>query len=187
MHCIPHTAEAKAKIAAGNIRAHKGRPCPWRRRPSVVKNGVTLWRCRICVNFYPKSFFGPNKRTILGIQSECRTCQNAYSIRARDPQKHREEKIRSEGRRRARAFNANGFVSRLEMEELKQKFGAFCLKCETTKSLEWDHVIPLARGGRHCVSNLQRLCQKCNGAKHTSIADYRSDAQRLWTIQFSKI
>ena len=31
--------------------------------------------------------------------------------------------------------------------------------------LECDHIIPLARGGRTEMSNLQTLCQKCNRGK----------------------
>jgi 5-methylcytosine-specific restriction endonuclease McrA len=28
-----------------------------------------------------------------------------------------------------------------------------------------DHIVPLARGGRHAVGNLQPLCRSCNGSK----------------------
>ena len=28
-----------------------------------------------------------------------------------------------------------------------------------------DHIIPIARGGGHVLSNLQMLCAKCNGSK----------------------
>lgn len=36
-----------------------------------------------------------------------------------------------------------------------------------------DHVIPLSRGGRHHISNLQPLCGLCNDSKGVKITDYR--------------
>lgn len=36
-----------------------------------------------------------------------------------------------------------------------------------------DHVVPMSRGGRHEITNLQPLCQSCNSSKHTRTIDYR--------------
>lgn len=69
------------------------------------------------------------------------------------------------------------------MAAFEQRYGARCLKCGATERLHWDHVVPLSRGGRHCVSNLQRLCKPCNEAKHTKVADYRSVEQLALTFE----
>lgn len=36
-----------------------------------------------------------------------------------------------------------------------------------------DHVVPLSKGGRHHISNLQPLCSYHNGSKGTKVLDWR--------------
>ncbi|PIG91761.1 HNH endonuclease [Gloeocapsopsis sp. IPPAS B-1203] len=42
-----------------------------------------------------------------------------------------------------------------------------CQSCGTTaiETLTVDHIIPLARGGKNDISNLQTLCRYCNQRK----------------------
>ncbi len=54
------------------------------------------------------------------------------------------------------------------------------------EDLQWDHVIPLSRDGMHCITNLQRLCRKCNERKHVGAADYRTEIQKVWVIEFER-
>lgn len=48
-----------------------------------------------------------------------------------------------------------------------------CLRCGATEQLSMDHIVPVARGGKHSFSNAQVLCKACNSWKHTKIIDYR--------------
>jgi hypothetical protein len=43
--------------------------------------------------------------------------------------------------------------------------GEACAYCGATGRLEWEHVIPLARGGPDSIDNLVRACRPCNAAK----------------------
>lgn len=37
--------------------------------------------------------------------------------------------------------------------------------CGSEKEIEFDHIVPLSRGGADDVSNMQVLCRKCNTRK----------------------
>jgi hypothetical protein len=44
-----------------------------------------------------------------------------------------------------------------------------CVKCESEDNLQFDHVIPVAKGGGYGVENIQLLCGDCNLLKSDSI------------------
>lgn len=44
-----------------------------------------------------------------------------------------------------------------------------CVICGSEVELEFDHIIPVSRGGSSTIQNIQILCKKCNRKKHTSI------------------
>ncbi|WP_040704297.1 TerD family protein [Nocardia takedensis] len=46
--------------------------------------------------------------------------------------------------------------------EVWQRDGGRCVQCGDAHYLEFDHVIPLSRGGATSVGNLQILCRRCN-------------------------
>lgn len=51
--------------------------------------------------------------------------------------------------------------------------GWCCRKCgRRTKDLEIDHIVPIAKGGKTTIDNLQTLCHRCNVKKGTDIRYY---------------
>jgi 5-methylcytosine-specific restriction endonuclease McrA len=43
------------------------------------------------------------------------------------------------------------------------------VECGSDFDIQYDHVIPVARGGSNEVDNLQILCATCNRKKGTSL------------------
>ncbi|MGK8525115.1 TerD family protein [Nocardia asteroides] len=50
-----------------------------------------------------------------------------------------------------------------------QRDGGRCVECGDGHYLEFDHIIPLSRGGATSAANLQILCRACNRAKGARI------------------
>ena len=82
---------------------------------------------------------------------------------------------REKGRvERAKATVAMGTEPRVNLrghipDDLKQfiwqRDGARCRQCGATAELQFDHIIPVAKGGATTAENLQILCGPCNRRK----------------------
>lgn len=44
-----------------------------------------------------------------------------------------------------------------------------CVKCGSRIDLEYDHIVPVSRGGSNTARNIELLCEACNRAKGDSI------------------
>ena len=78
--------------------------------------------------------------------------------------KNNPEKVRElEHRRRAR-IKQNGEY-KIRQSFLIKLYNSPCVGCGSTKNITQDHVVPIARGGRHSEGNLQPLCSRCNSSK----------------------
>ena len=47
--------------------------------------------------------------------------------------------------------------------------GGKCVKCGGTGKLEFDHIIPVSKGGSNTARNIQLLCENCNRGKGAKI------------------
>ena len=54
--------------------------------------------------------------------------------------------------------------------EVWRRDGGKCAKCGSRENLEYDHIIPLSKGGSNTSRNIELLCEKCNRSKSNSIS-----------------
>ncbi len=50
-----------------------------------------------------------------------------------------------------------------------QRDKGMCVECGSKEKLEYDHIIPVTKGGSNTERNVQLLCEKCNRKKATNI------------------
>lgn len=53
--------------------------------------------------------------------------------------------------------------------EVWRRDEAKCVYCESNEKLEFDHIIPISKGGSNTSRNIQLLCEKCNRKKSNKI------------------
>jgi hypothetical protein len=53
--------------------------------------------------------------------------------------------------------------------EVWRRDGGQCVQCNSKENLEFDHIIPVSKGGATTARNLQLLCSRCNRKKSASI------------------
>jgi 5-methylcytosine-specific restriction endonuclease McrA len=75
--------------------------------------------------------------------------------------------------RRAKAKN------QISLQDVINIHGAYCEYCGATENLTMDHIIPIARGGQHTLSNLTVACQKCNCSKGAKLLEEWEEYQCL--------
>jgi len=52
-----------------------------------------------------------------------------------------------------------------------QRDGGMCVECGSKENLEYDHIIPLSKGGGNTERNIQLLCSECNKKKSARIGE----------------
>jgi hypothetical protein len=60
-------------------------------------------------------------------------------------------------------------ISRDVRQRVWQRYGGQCAECQSDSYLEFDHIVPVAKGGSNSDANVQLLCRKCNLAKSDRI------------------
>lgn len=60
-------------------------------------------------------------------------------------------------------------ISREVRQRVWQRYGGKCADCSADDYLEYDHIIPHAKGGSNSENNVQLLCRRCNLKKSDNI------------------
>ncbi len=65
--------------------------------------------------------------------------------------------------------NVDRHIPRDVRQRVWQRYGGKCVECQSDQYLEFDHVIPVAKGGSNFDNNIQLLCRRCNLKKSDHI------------------
>jgi 5-methylcytosine-specific restriction endonuclease McrA len=90
------------------------------------------------------------------------------------------KRIRDKGKRLKRAkalMEQSSSILEAQREQIPDDVRIFvwrrdegrCAKCGSRENLEFDHIIPVSKGGSNTARNIQLLCEKCNREKGDSI------------------
>ncbi len=66
---------------------------------------------------------------------------------------------------RERTDYPNRYIPKAVREAVYLRDGGRCVDCGSDVSLEYDHIIPVSKGGAATVNNVQLLCSDCNRRK----------------------
>ena len=145
--------------------------------------------CFVCTRVMRKAYRGRNKESIkkqlsdnyrrnrgkrLAYVAE-RYKQNPQPIKdaAKRWQKRNPEYFAAYQRQRT-ARKRNNDLRYVSKKELQSMYKKPCIYCGTKNNIEIDHIIPIARGGRHSIGNLTPACMSCNRSKrHLFVMEWR--------------
>lgn len=101
---------------------------------------------------------------------------------------HPEQLLNASAVRRARKRNGtvNSRGIRKWMEQVKSGRSFICYYCQeriSVKHIHFDHIVPLSKGGKHCLSNLCASCDECNLNKRAKlINEMKINGQQLMSL-----
>ena len=87
-----------------------------------------------------------------------------------------DKKLEKTRNRRAKLRGSEGSFTSQEWRALKEFHNFACLRCRKTEPnilLTPDHILPLVKGGKNSIDNIQPLCRSCNSWKKDKHIDYR--------------
>lgn len=123
-------------------------------------------RCRDCQDVKPVSMFPPNKRNSTGIQAYCYDCSKERTKiwKHAKPSAHRAQRER---RYRRLIEQSDGTIKAASLRRLFlcSIFCPYCFKEMGKHDKTLDHIVPVARGGKHSLSNVTVCCKECNTKK----------------------
>ena len=148
--------------------------------------------CGSCQQQKPAAEFNRNRRQRDGLSPHCRECQRVHhrkhyerhkarvlSKTAEWRERHPDKPYEYKSRHRARLAGCEGEFTAEEWAELKRRFRYRCVRCGAFEGSLWapqlspDHIVPLSRGGKNTIENIQPLCLPCNRWKRSKIIDFR--------------
>jgi len=152
---------------------------------------MPVFECRKCLVIKDIKNFVKDKSRRRGHHPYCRICQNKIKNNKRalerslDWQKRNKSKRKEirkrwydknpeliriyKSQRRLRENNqSDGTINKKSLRSLPSEICSICkqkLDWKKPNSVHLDHIIPLVKGGRHSIDNVQWTCRTCNLTK----------------------
>lgn len=79
------------------------------------------------------------------------------------------EKIKSLRQKMQVGGNDRHHISKEVRREVWLRDKGHCVECGSNKKLEFDHIIPVSKGGSNTTRNIRLLCEECNRKKSDNI------------------
>lgn len=122
---------------------------------------------------YAKTHYARTKEENKRKSAEYRE-RNKEALRAKKKAYYEKNKRKFILKARARRRSVKDELLPGEWEAMVEACGNVCIVPGCSNSpVTQDHVIPVSKGGRHHIGNLQPICQFHNDSKHTKETDYR--------------
>lgn len=139
----------------------------WERDGNTVFVCSMCNRCQICeLHFGDRGKlqewqFGNERKVI------CLPCHNRLAGKVR--QEKFDKWYEETTKKPAPSKPARESIPTAMKREVWQRDQGKCVECGSNKNLEFDHIIPVSKGGANTVRNLQLLCEVCNRSKSATI------------------
>lgn len=154
------------KVHEGPKTCRRGHEHKEDRCPRCYKKWYREWFCKNAERIREESreSYIENAETYKTRSNRWRANNPDYTLayRLSHPERWQEA---SEKRKLAKQERGESF-SPEQLLQVLEFYDGLCAYCEERPYEDWDHIVPLSRGGWHAVWNLVPACKSCNGRKH---------------------
>ncbi len=133
------------------------------------------YRCAPCCQAHNRAYDKtPKMQAYYRAYDKTPKMQAYYRARNKTPKRRAYNRARNH-KRNARIRGNGGTWTAAEFSALCAKYNHRCLCCGKRRKMTPDHVVPVVKGGRNVIENLQPLCLSCNSSKGARTIDYRNN------------
>lgn len=134
-------------------------------------DGESFSKGKYCINFDDEYFVYMYDGKIY--VSEIELTAQEFRLVLQKEVLSRKDKFRDELEKIKAEIEAEGYVREPIADEIQvyvwNRDAGKCVKCGSKENLEYDHIIPVSKGGSNTARNIQLLCQTCNRSKSNEI------------------